>query len=47
VDGVQLGADQAATGTVQCGSLSLAPGLHGVILTAVAGSVTVASVTVQ
>jgi hypothetical protein len=47
VDGVQLGTDQTATGTVQFGSLSLGPGLHGVIITAVSGSATVASVGVN
>lgn len=47
LDGVKLGASQVAKGTVTFGSLSLGPGLHGVLLVAASGKVTVTSLTVK
>lgn len=47
VDGVKLGGNQQATGIVTCGTMTLGPGLHGVIIVAASGAVTVNSVTVN
>ncbi len=47
LDGVKLGAAQTATGQVNFGTVSLGPGLHGVILVASTGSVTITSVSLN
>jgi hypothetical protein len=47
VDGVGLGTKTAATGNLTFPAGTLAPGLHGVIVSAAAGSFTVNSVSVQ
>jgi hypothetical protein len=47
VDGVRLGGNLTANGTVTCGTLTLGPGLHGVIIVAASGNVTVGTVSVN
>ena len=47
VDGVRLGSSQTASGTVTFGTLTLGAGVHGVILTAASGQITVTSVQVS